>query len=342
VDSVAVQVVVEASSDCSDRARAEAALEGALAGARAPRRATSRELADTSWSVTLSVPRGPVEKPAGKAAVATISDDAGAVVAERTISDPSARSCAALARAAGAWAALVLDDELARAHASERDGAGERDARDPVGNGGSAVGSASSSRATPTGSAPWPRPRASAPVGEDDGGVLGRTGDARSGTIEAGVMVFVRDGLTSTTGGAGVAPFASFEIAEAWFLRPSFAIGGSTSPVAVGRTTTTIVHYGGRLDLCRRIPGNYVERRGLELDACASGEVAAVSGAGVEARVRPSAGPAGILRGRVGEATSFELRAVTGANFDRTPLHTEGKAPMLYAIVEVGMSMRFR
>jgi hypothetical protein len=50
-----------------------------------------------------------------KSAEAVIVDDAGTIVAQRTLSDRNLRSCLPLARAVGAWATLVLDAEMVRA-----------------------------------------------------------------------------------------------------------------------------------------------------------------------------------------------------------------------------------
>ena len=51
----------------------------------------------------------------GKSVEAVIVDDAGTIVAQRTLTDRSARTCVPLARAVGAWASLVLDAEMVRA-----------------------------------------------------------------------------------------------------------------------------------------------------------------------------------------------------------------------------------
>src|SRR5688572_23986205 len=105
VDAIAVEVVVETTSACPDRARAHAALADALASARAPKRGGPAN----TWMVRLGVDNDAKNKKA----TARIIDDRGATVAERTVDDRAA--CTPLARALGAWAALVLDDELARA-----------------------------------------------------------------------------------------------------------------------------------------------------------------------------------------------------------------------------------
>ena len=69
--------------------------------------------------MSVSPPRtsdGPsTSKPVGKSVEAVIVDDAGTIVAQRTLTDRNAHACVPLARAVGAWASLVLDAELARA-----------------------------------------------------------------------------------------------------------------------------------------------------------------------------------------------------------------------------------
>src|SRR5262245_57019033 len=105
VDAIPVEVVVEATSACPDRARAQAALADALASARAPRRGGPAR----TWILRLAVD----DEAKTKKATARILDDGGETVAEHTITDRSA--CTPLARALGAWASLVLDDELSRA-----------------------------------------------------------------------------------------------------------------------------------------------------------------------------------------------------------------------------------
>src|SRR5262245_34551496 len=105
VDAIPVEVVVEATSACPDRARAQAALADALASARAPKRGGPAR----TWMVRLAV----ADDAKTKKGTALILDDTGTTVAEHAIADRTA--CTPLARALGAWATLVLDDELARA-----------------------------------------------------------------------------------------------------------------------------------------------------------------------------------------------------------------------------------
>src|SRR5207237_1149423 len=98
-------------------------------------------------------------------------------------------------------------------------------------------------------------------------------------TLELGLMGYLRDGLTSATGFAGGSAFAAFEVSPGLFVRPSLYYGTSTALVASESTSerAPATHVGGRGDFCKRIPGNYIERRGLELDVCIGGDLSAVN-----------------------------------------------------------------
>lgn len=315
VDAIAVEVVIETTSACPDRARAQAALVDALASARAPKRGGPA----TTWMVRLGVEDDVRSGAKNKKGTATIIDDRGATVAERTVDDRTA--CAPLARALGAWAALVLDDELARA----------RDAAD----------------APP--SPPAREAKTPAPVTLDRGDWRAPQdpdyvppATAKPWTLEIGMMGYVRDGLAATTGFAGGSVFASFEVSPGWFVRPAFSYGASALPIALdGKTREAATHIGGRGDFCRRIPGNYIERRGLELDVCLGTDVSQVS-AGSQTNTRLGLGPSAAFRGELGANANLELRLVTGYSFMRESLLTEERLPMIYAQAEVGVSWRFR
>lgn len=311
VDALPVDVVIEARATCPDAARARAALDEALAGARAP----------GAWTVRLEVEEGGQRS---RAATARIVDERGATIAERALGDRGAHGCAPLARAAGAWASLVLDDELARA-------------KDPV-----------DAAAPPPRQEAAPRALASAwraleDDDERDAAPPRREGRAR--TVEIGVMGYLRDGLAATSGFAGASPFVAVELSPGWFVRPALAFGSSTTLVPVDATLrTTLSHLGARLDACRRIPGNYIERRGIELDVCLGGDVAHVYGRSSNEvspmAFRASAGPSAALRGELGASTNLELRLLGGGSLARAPLHREAKPPVLFAAVEIGVSWR--
>ncbi len=325
VEAVAVDIVIEAKSECADRARAQAALADALASARAPGRG---HRPSATWTVSLRVENA---APGARSGIATITDDRGVIVAERTLGDRAPGACTPLARAAGAWASLVLDDEMARAHDAPPEAGGgsagdEHPAAPPIG-GRDQV---------------W-----RARVEDRDLATLPSTAQ-RPRTFELGVMAYLRDGLAATSGFAGGSPFVNVEVSPGWFVRPALAFGTSTARVPLDATHRgSFVHLGLRGDFCRRIPGNYIERRGIELDVCAGGDLAQVYGQDTDEGVDPmafraSVGPSAALRGELASATNVELRLAGGYNLARRPLYREEAPPMIYAAVEVGLSWRFR
>jgi hypothetical protein len=318
VDAVPVEVVLETTSACPDRARAQAALADALAGARAPKRGGPAN----TWLVRLGVDNESKNETKIKKATARIIDDRGATVAERTVDDRAA--CTPLARALGAWAALVLDDELARA----------RDAADAPLPAPAPVREEKSFAPVTLDRADWRSP-------QDPDYVPPET--TKPWTLELGLMGYLRDGLTSATGFAGGAAFAAFEVSPGLFVRPAFYYGTSTTLVAAESTSerAPATHIGGRGDLCKRIPGNYIERRGLELDLCFGGDLSAVN-ARDNTVARSSIGPSGAFRGEIGSNANLELRLVSGFNFIRESLVREERLPMIFAQAEVGVSWRFR
>ncbi|MBX3262967.1 MAG: hypothetical protein KF782_25035 [Labilithrix sp.] len=318
MDAVPVDSVIEASAECSDRARAEELLSASLAAARGPRRSSAEE---ARWRLTMTVVAA---SPGIKAADARILDDRGRLVAERTVSDRTSKSCVALARAVGAWAQIVLDDELVREH--DEEAFREREAaRRP---------------------APEPRPIATtttldAPIdaGQEGAGEP-RTAPARS--FEVGTMLFLRNGAAATGGAFGVSPFVTVGIADKWVLRPSLMYGASTSrvpPDASNRENFSTV--GGRLDVCRRMPGNYIESRGIEFDACVGGDATHVW-SDRESVQRGSLGPSAVLRGELGYDFGLEIRSMVGVNLSRAPFMSEQELPPFVAAAELGASVRFR
>ncbi len=264
----------------------------------------------------------------GRTAEATIFDDGGNIVAQRTVTERNAKTCGSLARAAGAWASLVLDAEAQRptpARLAHDDGTGT-----------SSIANDRGAAALPYDPvAPWPADAA-------------RTEAPRwRRAIEIGGMAFLRDGAASTGGLGGLSPFVAFEIVRSVLLRPSFAFASSTVAASTGDGhQMSLTYYGGRLDLCRRIPGNYMERRGIELDICGGGEMGSVMGSSYGSAgpssdaLRAHVGPSAALRGEIGAGIALELRGMTGVNLARAPLRLEGEAPPLLASAEVGASVR--
>jgi hypothetical protein len=324
VDAVPVESVIQASADCSDRARAEAALAAALSKARAPRRATSA--APRAWQVELRVS---TVAPGMKVADARIIDDIGTPVAERSVSDKTAGSCVALAQAVSAWAQIVLDDELARAHdeAQRRDDL-EQQKRDvlpetqPI----HVVDGSKSPAGAP------PRP-------EEDGPTASET-DPEKRTYEIGTMLILRNGVASTGGIFGASPYVTVAFSQTWVLRPSLLLGTSTSRVPPDQSrSANLTFLGGRFDFCRRMPGNYIDHRGIEVDACAGGDMAYV-GSELQQALRASLGPSAVVRGELGQKVGLEIRGMLGANLLRGGFGPD--APFFVASAELGGSVRFR
>lgn len=324
MDAVAVQVVVDPRAECADRDRARRALAEALAGARAPRNGGTRpgEASMDQWTLRMTVAREGKER----VATATLSDDTGAPVARRTLGGGrEAAGCASLARAVGAWAALVLDDEASRAE--ERAPAPPPEARErPV--------------APPLLDRGAPAVRAMDSVRPERGARA-----RRPRLVDVGALAFLRNGVTSSGGVAGAAPFAVVELGPGFLLRPALGVGQGTDELSVGGSKRSRLGFVGvRLDLCRRIPGNYLERRGLELDLCGGLDAGAawVGGTPTQssaAAARLGAGPAVALRGELGAGFALEIRGAAGANLVRAPL-AGASAPLLALSSELGVSWR--
>lgn len=274
---------------------------------------------------------------ATKSVEAAIVDDAGGIVAQRTLTDRSARACVPLARAVGAWASLVLDAELARA--KDDDGPSSLAPLAPA----------------PSGSGPIVRlahPAAPRDSADADGRDSSST-SAPHRSIELGVMTYIRNGMTPTGGFAGVSPFVTIEVSSGWVLRPSVAIGRSTSTIPTDAggprrssddAMSEMSHLGARADFCRRIPGNYIERRGIEADLCAGMETGLVisddASAGNRSAGRFGLGPSANLRGELAFGIALELRGLVGANVVDASVYQEGPPPLVFAAAELGMSVR--
>ncbi len=319
VDAVPIDAVIEQRSECSDHAHAEAALVAALVAARGPRRSSTAG-AEGHWRLTMSIAAA---APGIKSADAQIKDDSGRVVAERSVSDRTTGSCLALVRAVGAWAQIVLDDELMREHEDA-----ERRARE--------------AEQAP----PERRPITVKKVARDrpvdaDEGAFG-SGEPKPGrTFEVGTLLFIRNGAAAASAMFGVAPFVTVSFAETWVLRPSMMYGTSTSRITADESTSdNFFLLGGRLDICRRMPGNYIDHRGIEFDACMGGDAAHVWSAR-DSIVRGSVGPSAILRGELGYDFGLEIRTMVGVNLNRGAFGGQD-LPAFVASAELGGSVRFR
>jgi len=321
VDALPVESVIEAPSTCADRVGAEAMLSASLSAARGPRRASDGE---GRWRLTVSVTAA---APGIKAADARIVDDGGRVVAERTVSDKTVGSCVALVRAVGAWAQIVLDDELMREHDAEERRERER-------------GDVERRRREPPETSPVVL---ASTAGSQPGGEEGAANAVapRTGTLDVGTMLFLRNGAAATGGMFGLSVFGALSVSGRWVLRPSVMYGTSTSRVPPDQSNSeNLTSVGGRLDVCRRISGNYIDRRGIELDACMGGDATHVWSA-LESVGRGSLGPSAILRGEIGQGVSLEIRSIVGVNLNRSALGGQ-ELPPLVAAAELGGSVRFR
>jgi len=303
------QVVLEELAPCADAARAQDALRAALAPSNAPAH---------GWSVRMRVTRERGELHA----IGEITDGAGAPVAHRAI-DRQGGECAGLGRAIGVWASLVLDAEVQRA----QDEAPVPPPPPPQ---------------APAWPAPAPPPEKPAPESQ-----LFLSHPAQERDIEIGAASLAMTG-TGTGVIAGGTLFEISEVGAGWFLRPSLAVGRSISELAPP-------YYGlatlgsGRFDACKRIPGNYLDRRGLQLDICAGPEVGFVNlvglGSASPSETLPllALGPSIDFRGELGNALSVIVRGVVNLNAlpESTPDGLVSEA-VLSARAEVGISWRLR
>jgi hypothetical protein len=259
-----------------------------------------------------------------KAADATIFDDAGSPVAQRSVSDRTTESCVALANAVSAWAQIVLDDELSRAHdEAQRAQAREDQKREAL---------------------PEQQPirviDSAPPNSEDLASQAKATPGTPSRTFEVGTTLILRNGVASSGGIFGVSPFVTVGFSETWVLRPSVIVGTSTSRVPPdGSESANATLVGGRVDVCRRMPGNYIDHRGMEFDACVGGDVA-YAASELDHVLRASLGPSAILRGELGQNFGLEIRGMIGANLLRGGFGED--APFFVASAELGGSVRFR
>jgi hypothetical protein len=256
---------------------------------------------------------------APKSVDALIVDDVGRVVARRTLTDRSStQACLPLARAVGAWASLVLDAELA--HVEDA-----KEVEPPV-------------RMPTVVSASAPTER---PVHEGSESGSPTVGASHPHSVELGTMVYLRNGMTTTGGIVGIAPFVTVELSTGWVLRPALFFGRSTSTISTDVAEPTMVsHVGARTDICRRIPGNYIERRGVELDLCAGVEGGIISTDTHSARqpnpARLGTGPSANLRGELGGGLALEVRGLAGVNV----IQYAPQTPLVFASSELGLSMR--
>ncbi len=147
---------------------------------------------------------------------------------------------------------------------------------------------------------------------------------------------------------AGGTLFVVSEVGAGWYLRPSLGVGRTFTELAPGSDGYATLG-SGRFDACKRIPGNYLEQRGLQLDVCAGPEVGfldvSASSSGGAAQTLPllALGPSIDFRGELGNALSVLVRGVADINV-LTASTADGRVSeaLLVARAEVGLSWRLR
>jgi hypothetical protein len=240
----------------------------------------------------------------GLRAEGTVTDEAGAPVGHRALSR-AGRECAPLARGVGVWAALVLDAALDRAQGARPPSAA------PAGGG-------SSGDVTF-----WPAPMPAERPSAESQTFLAHP---ERHDLELGVGGFLMS--TQAFGVvAGAGATVVVEVPGGWFLRPGFAAGRSAAS-ADGHTLWA-THMGA----CKRIPGNYIQRRGIQADFCLDSDLGLAHREGLRPALFASLGPALGLRGELGGALSVEVRGLGGWMLAQSEA---------LARVELGMTWRLR
>ena len=320
-------IVFAQPAPCSDAGRAEELLRRTLAPSRAPR---------ASWSVSLRFARDA----AGLRAEGEITDDHGAPVAHRVFTRATPE-CAALSRAVGVWASLVLDSEVEKAKNLPPP------APPPI------------QVAAPEPLVPWPAPAPHEKPSPEAFALLKHDEGSRS--FEIGVASFLMGG-TGTGVLVGPEVFTVFEVGNGVFLRPT---------IAFGRTLQTLKPTGDvygtwgvtRFDTCIRIPGLYMDRRGIQLDLCGGTDIGflhfdqsssysssfADTAQPAEARTIPflALGPSIGLRGELAGDLAVEIRGVGGLNVIRESFFDPAfgarvDPPLFNARVELALAWRVR
>jgi len=232
------------------------------------------------------------------------------------------------------WASLVLDQEMTRA--AEKAESEER------------------AKAAPIAPAPlWPAPAPAEKPSPEADLFLQHSEDKR--IIELGVSTWLMGG---TGGGtiAGPSIYAIVEVGDGWFLRPQISVGRTIKELE-SQSDVYATWGATRFDACKRLPGNYLDRRGMQLDLCGGADLgflhfdnpsdlpgAEPSGG----RTLPflAVGPSLALRGELGSDLSVTLRGVAEINLIRDSFLLEEGLSVNPSIFvgrgEVGLSWRLR
>jgi hypothetical protein len=304
-------VVVDAHDVCSNLEQAQDALRAALGASNAPEAGWRLRVFDERRGTHIIV-------------TANLDDAQGNAVAHRVIDATASDRCDGVISALGVWAGLVLDAEAAKAKAHPK-------ASPPA----STVNPSTTTNASTTNpNVPLIQP----------GGELNPDAGApppHRSTIEIGASGTLQNSPLTLNDSAlvGGQVFALLEVARSFFLRPT--LGGA------GGIGSNAIYVDGRLDACLRVPGNYVEHRGLLLDMCAGTELAAFNHitTGIGGGFGPpnwdaifSIGPTIGLRGDLASDLSVEVRGLAGFNI----LHTGDAIELLCVRAEVGLTWRLR
>ena len=292
-NTVPPQIFLEEVSSCEDAVAIRGELDVALGATVAP---------GAGWQIRVRF-----EKAGGRlTGRGTVNDADGIPVATRALSTDGTQ-CASLARGLGVWATLVLDAEVDRTRAAP---SRVDRTQDPV------LGPLAA-RTTSVWPTAWPAVKR--PPEAD----LFLRHAVEERTVELGVESFLMGG---TGGGAVLGPsiYGVFEAAHGFFLRPALLVGhtiGGLSPTSAAAASFV----GSRFDACARLPGMYLEHRGIQLDMCLGGDIGFSrldSGVAAGATSAPTLpflgfGPSFGLRGELGNNLSATIRGVTELSFLR-------------------------
>jgi len=176
-------------------------------------------------------------------------------------------------------------------------------------------------------------------------------------TFEIGIATHLLAG-TGVGAIAGASVFTVSEVGDGWFLRPSLAIGRTMTELVPSSDVYATLG-AGRFDACKRLPGNYLERRGMQLDMCGGADLGfmhfdaptpasgATSPAG-QGRTTPffAIGPSLALRGELGSDLAVSVRGMAELNVIRESFVDGAGSNVDPSIVigraEVGVSWRLR
>jgi hypothetical protein len=301
------RIVMEQPAPCAEQNGVEELFARPLASSRGPR---------AGWTVHVRILR----EGAGLRARGELWDETDAVVAERTFTS-GARSCAPLAKALGVWATITLDEELVKATEAAKNA--EAAKSDTSASSTTSTTGATYSRAAMM----WPPP-APPLLPDPDRSNTPR----RKRTFEVGVSSLLMGG-TGTGALVGPSFFAVVETAPGLLLRPTLAFASTVQEQRSG-------FWGiARVDACGRIPGNYKESRGIQIDLCAGPEVGflhAMYGTFPTVAV----GPAVSMRGDISATLAAEIRGIGLVNLIREHLDEVARVPALAGRAEVGITWR--